>query len=217
MKVASRVTGLFVTGVLCLGAVPARATENVLRFSGNGYVNTSHKFTGLSSATLEAWIRTGTVPAANSYGAIAGNGFLGNDTGFGLFAHNNGSLVFQTRQGGNNISALADYSFDGQWHHVAGVRDASAQATILYLDGEEVNRVSGNLDFSAISQVFGIGARYSSGWDFGFTGDIAEVRLWDHARTADRDTNRDEQPLDWGGVRSARLLAAERGGRNSRL
>lgn len=160
--------------------------ETVLDFShGSALADMGVWNYPLTNLTLEAWIQTSTVPGANSFGSIAGRSYLGGGaTGFGLFIHNNGNLSFQTRKiHDSSVTASYAYPFGSAWHHVAGVRDGDD--TILYLDGVEVARnteaISGSLSNS--SDRFGLGQRHAGGWGFAFNGRIAEVRVWDHARS----------------------------------
>ena len=141
-------------------------------------------YPALADLTLSAWIKTSTAPAAG-YGAIAGRGYLGGMSGFGLFVDNAGNVYFQTRNAGSTIHPYAHYPFDGKWHHVTGVREGNV--TRLYLDGVQVAEETGALSGLYQADIpFGLGARYeaaSGGWGFPFTGTIAEVQLWDHAST----------------------------------
>jgi hypothetical protein len=138
----------------------------------------------LTDLTLSVWVKTAIRPASGSYGAIAGRGYLdGSVSGFGLYLSHTGELAFQTRDKSTVVNSTTAYPFDGQWHHLAGVREGNV--TRLYLDGELMAEKTGaiaTLFSSGIS--FGLGMRGTpSSWGFPFTGAMAEVQLWDHART----------------------------------
>jgi hypothetical protein len=136
----------------------------------------------LTNLTLSVWIKTSTAPA--NYAAIAGRGYLGVYTGFGLNFKSPDLLAFQTRVKNNSVQADISYPFDGNWHHVAGVRDGDV--TRLYLDGELKDEASGALEtLFASNFVFALGMRNDggTGWGYPYKGLMAEVRLWNYARS----------------------------------
>ncbi len=138
----------------------------------------------LTNLTLEAWIQITTAPGSG-WGSIAGRSYLaGGATGFGLNIASNGDLRFQTRKiNDSNITASYAYPFGSTWRHAAGVRDGDD--TILYLDGVEVARNTGVISGSLYNAThrFGLGQSHVGGWQLPFNGRIADVRLWDHARS----------------------------------
>lgn len=141
-------------------------------------------YPSLSNLTLSVWIKTTVVPGANQFGSIAGRGYLGNYTGFGLFTHNNGNICFQTRKGGVNVQANTAYPFDAAWHHVTGVREGNV--TRIYLDGKFMADATGVLGTLYQSDMaFALGMRHGVGtvWQYPYNGLMADVQLWDHART----------------------------------
>lgn len=173
-------------GLLAQGAAMGFDFDNeptlVLDFSpAEARVTTDVTFSGLSDVTLSVWIKRLIKPT--NFEAVAGQGYLQTNNGFGLFLNSSGNINFQTRTGSTTVTAAAPYVFDGKWHHVAGVRDGDD--TILYLDGVEVARDTGALTSltPSNSRRFGLGARDSGTWGFNYNGLIAEVRLWDHARS----------------------------------
>jgi len=145
---------------------------------------------GLTNLTLQAWVKTGTLPASGSYYAIAGRGYLSATNGFGLYLNPSGTATFQARTG-NTVGQL-DYPFppDGVWYNLTGVWDGTAKEMRLYLDGEPVAQNSITLtSLDSVGLAFAIGQVYRTsgtvGWQFPFLGGaVAEVRLWDYARTA---------------------------------
>lgn len=142
-------------------------------------------YPGLTNLTLSAWIKTSTRPAANSYGCIAGRGYLYGWCGFGLFLAGDGKVYFQTRTFNTTIlQPCTNFSFDGKWHHLAGVRDATA--TRLYVDGLLVSQTNGtHTTLNTEGVAFGLGARDDGwgNWGYFFDGALAEVRLWNGARS----------------------------------
>ena len=164
------------------GAVPvldfAHATARVEMGTG--------LYSGLTNLTLSVWIRSDTVPASGSYGAIAGRGYLTSGVGgFGIYLSNSGNIIFQTRDSATAINASKLYPFDGQWHHVAGVREGNT--TRLYFDGELASETNGALSSLYTSTIsFGLGMRHRASddtWAYPFAGRMADVQLWNHART----------------------------------
>ena len=137
--------------------------------------------------TLEAWIKATDLPAKDKYYSIAGEGFLQTATGFGLYIPSSGNLTFQTRNGQSSSSATYNFTPDGEWHHVVGVRDSAEQVVVLYVDGIEVGRrENSTIDFTTVDRRFTIGTREGAvgKYGFGFKGELSEVRLWNNARTA---------------------------------
>ena len=71
---------------------------------------------------------------------------------------------------------------DGNWHHVAGVREGSTIK--LYVDGqmEQSTHMPADLNISNSSSLW-IGAAYTGGWSF--NGSIDEVHIWKRALSAE--------------------------------
>jgi hypothetical protein len=136
----------------------------------------------LSNLTLQAWVHA-QKPAEGGMGCIAGRGYLADSSGFGLYLYGTGNAIFQTRQNAVIVSASAAYPFDGNWHHLAGVRDGDT--TRLYLDGGLAAENEGALaSLFAEGVPFGLGARFAASWAYFLNGALAEVRLYDRARSA---------------------------------
>ena len=107
-----------------------------LDFSGAGFVKTSYvPVLGASEgATLEAWVRidpsvadkTCLLAGAASYGSTA------------FYLTWGPGLRFQVGEVKAGIAVSTGGYADGNWHHVAGVRDAAAKRLRLYVDGVQV-------------------------------------------------------------------------------
>lgn len=169
--------------ILMLGfSVSLFAVNNTstLDFDGvNDYVRyaddaTLGRMDGASSYTIEAWVRL--QPGANTGGRIVQRYSL-----FTLYyGTSNNRLSFGVDSGGSwhyyhsNNNTLPD---DGNWHHVAAIRDAAAGTFRLYVDG--VNVSSGSWSGYALnnetSKNLYIGNDGGSGNYF--KGTIDEVRL----------------------------------------
>ena len=159
--------------------------ESALTFNGDSARLEVGKnlYPALTNLTLSAWIKASAKPSSGSFGSIAGRGYLCSTNGFGLFVAGDGKIYFQTRMVNTAVESAADYPFDGAWHHLAGVRDGNV--TRLYLDGVPVAEAEGA--FSSLYSpgvFFGLGSRHDgNNWGYGFNGILAEVRLWDRARS----------------------------------
>jgi hypothetical protein len=149
-------------------------------------------YPALSSLTLSAWVKTKIMPESGQRFALAGRGYAqAGCGGFGLEmrAENESVISFHTRYYETVVTADYPYPDDGLWHHVAGVRDASGQSTRLYLDGELVAETVGALtSLSGNGRIFALGARYapSDKYNFFYDGQLAEVRLWNYARSTEK-------------------------------
>jgi len=122
---------------------------------------------------------------------------------------------FRIRMDGNRIEVelTENYGTDsldsgtatvtaGQWHHVA-VTFGDGNLT-LYLDGQQVDQVSSNNDWSANSRDIWIGARQDGSWNENhFHGYVDEVAIHDRALTAGEIASlADGGPVDQGIVAS---------------
>jgi len=183
-----------------LASVPLRRSAARIYYSPHGYEPAvflspaasrvemaQNLWPNLTSLTLQAWVKVRSLPPSGGSGAIAGRGYLTAVNGFGLHLYPDGNVIFQTRTGNTVILlATAPLPRDGNWHHLTGVRDASVNETRLYIDGvlaATTNGVHSSLYTAGV--VFGIGQRHASNtWTFQFDGSVAEVRMWDVARTA---------------------------------
>ena len=177
------------------------AAESVLDFtSSSGRVEMdTNLYPDLTNLTLSVWIKTSVCPqGSGNYGVVAGRSFLqgGGVSGFGICVHNNGNIVFQTRSGASYVNAVMPYPFDGAWHHIAGVREGDVNR--LYYDGELVDDVTGALaSLYTAGIAFGLGMRHDgSNWAYPYNGLMADVQLWDHARSGSQIRSDMFQRLD---------------------
>ncbi|MEP5612860.1 MAG: LamG-like jellyroll fold domain-containing protein [Cyclobacteriaceae bacterium] len=143
--------------------------------------------------TLEAWVNwDGITPSHDQ--TIVGRTFqhetaadnilyqLGIDSEGKLFFH------FEHDAGINSpdLSSI-DVMPNGEWIHVAAVRDATAMTVTLYLNGVPLSMVTGTYPNNAnggesSSQRVMIGRRNPNNFDY-FDGRIDEVRIWNSPRT----------------------------------
>ena len=164
----------------------AQGNQNALNFDGsNDYVQTGYTgISGNTARTVEAWIKT-TVNSNPSTGAaqhvIVDWGTTATGGRFTLNIMWGNTLRIEV--GGSGINGKTVLN-DGDWHHVAASYDPSATYKFcLYVDGAldtsannttTVNTTSGNTLI--------IGKRVDN-INY-FEGEIDEVRVWNHVRTA---------------------------------
>lgn len=93
----------------------------------------------------------------------------------------NARLMFQIRNGSTSYSPALTYPFDDQWHHVAGSYENGTAK--IYFDGEFVTESNQVVLAEDLTRRFGIGACDTGSWGHFFNGLMAEVRLWNYARS----------------------------------
>jgi hypothetical protein len=170
-----------------------KPTSTALHFDGASYVKVVGNPPPLtvlepSTVTVEAWIRScGPVSGSLHYILLkGGNGCVA--ASYALYAGESGRLAFyishedpaqpfiQSPYAGTSI-------WNGNWHHVAGTYDG--KIVRLYLDGHEVGGTNvpapTNIVYNLPINEFFIGSygEEACPFPYSFTGDIAEVRVWD--------------------------------------
>ncbi|HAS44438.1 MAG TPA: hypothetical protein DCS93_28425 [Microscillaceae bacterium] len=128
----------------------------------------------LTNYTIETWFKfdgNTTDGFAPIIGGASANFFIGKNTGDTQFGIQDGAEYRTT-------TAIAD-AWDGNWHHVAVVRNGTA--ITVFLDG--IQRYTDNWGTVGTGAIW-VGAE-NDGGGFYFTGEIDEVRIWDDARTQD--------------------------------
>ena len=143
-------------------------------------LETSVPFThfGTHSVTLEAWIK-----APGSDGTFI---VTINDGGTETFQIHDAGDSFYFRVHGPNpgsgsVSVPDSLVEDGEWHHLAGTYDGAMVR--LYLDCQLFASTSYSQPLLESGEPLGIGLRPVDD-DGAWTGFIDDVRVWDHARTA---------------------------------
>jgi hypothetical protein len=175
--------------------------QNALRFDGSQEASVAHqsKLAPTSGITVEAWVRTSATGAQTILSKSDGA------DGYVLRMDTAGKLWFDIIKSG--VTTSIDYAAgtinDGGWHHVAGAYwgDAANGTMSAFVDG--VNNTSGvigsgKLGASSTSLAFGTG----------FTGDMADARVWNYARpVADilRDVTHEVSGAETGLVGSWRM------------
>ena len=169
---------------------PAPAPAGSLAFDGSNYVSLPNDLVRSfeQSETIEAWFKT------TGGGVILGyqgspTDSLGQPAGWvpALYVGNSGKFYGDVW----NLPQVSSTEVvnDGLWHQATLVVDGTSGTQSLYLDGQLVETTSGSItDFGGIYDQIGTG--YTDGWTaapggwYGFTGQIAEVRIWNESRTA---------------------------------
>ena len=157
-----------------------------LSFDGvDDYIITTNSFmNNLSAFTLEGWVKADSIPTTGLNSLFGQNDVI-------EFGFSSQKLSVWTRNGG---SLIADIYPLNEWHHVAVV--GNGQNVILYLDGIEVKRGgSSTTNYGTSADPFKIGAGvWSGGIIHPFKGQIADVRIWNVARSKEEiDNNKNRQ------------------------
>jgi len=157
------------------------ATQNkALRFDGDDVV-TFGTVPALAAFTIEAWLRPETGART---GFVAGN-YGGPDKecsqGFALDA-SAGDFCFSVDPAGcGNVNfRCVEREPDGAWHHLAGTY-ANGELR-FYIDGELRQQASG-ITYDAATHLTAGALQLSSGLQEHYTGELDELRIWNHARS----------------------------------
>jgi hypothetical protein len=143
-------------------------------------------FTEGSSLTVQAWVKTDDSPTQND--GIVGNykestqalwmlSVSGDD------AAQRGKMGFNVRDVGKVHSAgvtSPDFLNDGEWHHLAGVRDQEQKKVRLYVDGVLINEVDDQTEDINSGQSIWIGEHLSRF----YKGLIDDVKVWNRPLSA---------------------------------
>ena len=151
--------------------------NTVMQFDGvNDYITANKSLmNNLSAFTLEGWVKALSLPEAAIISLFGQNGVI-------EFGINSQKLAVWTKDCPHWFHADAPYSLH-EWHHVAVVGNGTN--VLLYLDGVQIKTGgSQTKNYETSADHFQIGAGV---WDGGlkhpFNGNIAEVRIWNKART----------------------------------
>ncbi|MFO0055569.1 MAG: LamG-like jellyroll fold domain-containing protein, partial [Dolichospermum sp.] len=151
--------------------------NTVMQFDGvNDYITANKSLmNNLSAFTLEGWVKALSLPEAAIISLFGQNGVI-------EFGINSQKLAVWTKDCPQWFHADAPYSLH-EWHHVAVVGNGTN--VLLYLDGVQIKTGgSQTKNYETSADHFQIGAGV---WDGGlkhpFNGNIAEVRIWNKART----------------------------------
>jgi hypothetical protein len=161
----------------------AWAQNNALDFDGtDDYVSVPANASlnmGGSSFTIETWVKSSSTHTSEKVLIEYGTWQTGN---YQLTSvnHNRIKVNFYGRSSAEGAEAFFDWT-DGQWHHIAGVFDNSANRLRLFIDGKLVEYVTENNSPGNVNRPLFIGSR---GGTQGFSEILMdEIRIWNTART----------------------------------
>lgn len=184
-----------------------------LAFTNNGFVNfpSANDFANSTDFTISFWLKITLAQKDhnNADGIMAlasANNFWSN---FVVFADHESStsdsmqLKFHFANGGGDNWDFAGYSgnarwphmYDGNWHHIAFVYNATTKTATLYRDGAQFDQktnetiafdgAASSLIVGGFQEAAGIVDTYgNNGWMSGFPGSIDQIRLYNTALTA---------------------------------
>ena len=175
--------GTLVDGLTATGAAGQIGSSLVLD-GADDLVNAGDTlgFSGQQSFTVSGWVRF-------DAGASDGDSHLiGRRTNY-YFEVENNEIIFGYRDGVGYTDLESVWSsVDGQWHHFAGVHDASSDELIAYIDGVEHDRVStGGADIVDQGSAFTLGGFVDVG--FHLDGALDDARVYDRALSASEVTD----------------------------
>jgi hypothetical protein len=124
-------------------------------------------------------------------GAIAGKGYLGPSSGYGLSIGAGNRICWQVRNQGSVFAIASDSALnDGQWHVAVAVCDRDSSTGMrLYVDGLQQSTTANPTSIAGIdiadSAAFAIGSRQDTtlAWAWDFLGRVAAVCVWKRVLT----------------------------------
>jgi len=105
-------------------------------------------FTEDSSFTAALWLNSEVVPVPSQDG-VFGNYRVSTTPFWGLIIRPDGTFIYYLRNGGSITPVSKTIVNDGEWHHVAFLRDRKTKKAALYVDGEleeEATDPTGNIN-----------------------------------------------------------------------
>jgi len=173
-------------------------------------------FTEGSSFTVQVWVKTDAAPTQND--GIVGNYKQSTEALWMLSVSGDdaaarGKMGFSLRDVGKAHSAgvkSPDFLNDGEWHHLAGVRDQDQKKVRFYVDGALIEEVDDETEDINSGQSIWIGDHLNRFYE----GLMDDVKIWDRALTAD-ELNQSRQGVaavepsaklaaSWGAIKSLR-------------
>jgi hypothetical protein len=182
-------------GTLTNGAKVNAPTSDALSFDGGDYVavgrGTGDELALTGNVTVEGWFNIDRVGVGDQRLVS----FIGDPTSdsssenslYELIVRNDGTLsLFHESGAGVNEQLISSGTIDtGQWIHIAAVRDATSKTQEIYVNGElfAARSYTNNADGGANASLY-LGASGVGGVIETFEGDMADVRIWNTARTS---------------------------------
>lgn len=159
--------------------------SHVLWFDGIDDVVTVGEFKSLYENTVEVWLR----PTSSKAGSIFANGggpraVCGSGVHMEVSTQEYCYDVNPDRCGtGNKICTPAPVEYQGV--HIAGTYDGYSEK--IYVNGVMGNSVDG-VSFDSVDWLTIGNLRFYNGYNHPYSGELLEVRVWDHARSQEQIT-----------------------------
>jgi len=142
-----------------------------------------------TSFAIEFWMKDSTISTTNE--VIIGRDDAANTSGrnvhWWIGVQNNGHASFNLRDNNRNGSGISGNTLiaDGNWHHIAVVRDHNTDENYLYIDGQLDGQFSFNFtgSFSAVNTPINVGYLNLSPFYY-YTGDLDELAVYNSALSA---------------------------------
>lgn len=133
--------------------------------------------------TMEAWVKVPTAIGNTSRLTIA-SGFPQTNCHMDVYTNGRPRLYY-TSATGKAAHFMADADLrTNKWTHIAWVVDDVAKSITCYINGKE-SFVSTNIDDSVFVKSLYIGRDNRSGWQYPFMGEVADIRVWNKALSAE--------------------------------
>ena len=177
-------------------------TDRSLRFAGNvsDAANVNNRIVNTQSFSVETMVKLN-IPNMGSSG-----GWVMNERGSSNSGQYNYQLSYNTSLGffrltirvmGNSFNVETSVVVTDTWYHVSGVCDAENGELRMYLNGVEEDNTSwsGTRDIQNTNFKLGLAGWATFAANTRFAGELSEVRVWDHARTAEQIKRYSKVPL----------------------
>ena len=174
-------------------------TDRSLDMVGNSYLNVNNRIVNTQSFSIECMVK----PDISGMGSTSGwilteRGSNSGNRNYQLIYNTPNSVFrFDIRVSGSNILVFSTTQpQSGVWYHLAAVCDAVEGKIKLYVNGveEDSENWSGardvqNTNFRVAMPGFNIDQNVR------YNGEISDIRVWDHARTAEQIKRYSKVPL----------------------
>ena len=176
-------------GAACPTSTTSGKVGSAFNFDGNDEVLVSDTsgldFTITGDISVEAWIKT--TQACTSRVVFVGRYEESGLAAWWLGCDENNHAGFHMRDSNNNAFTISGNTVinDGQWHHIVGTRDGTANSNMIYVDGalEDAGTpaFTGLLSFTTKPITIGY---FSVSPFYWFNGTLDEIALYDQALPA---------------------------------
>ncbi len=212
-------SGNNLTGTLTNGADVKNLPQNAIRFDGGDYIDagagTGNELRLDSDMTIELWVKPDAISGTQALITLGGKN--GDDIAadtylFGLNLKSDGTLSAFHENGSSEpgVTTLATLTA-GEWAHVAVTRDVSERTYTVFINGEAVSTGTYSDSLDVVSAATATNATFKIGTQIDtdgasltrtFTGDIADVRVWNTVRTDQQIADYHDQSIagDVGGT-----------------